>query len=112
MGRNSFVSLVRRTPPLSPPLLSPSSPRNGLIPPPPRPALPTVKRQKDLVVSLKNLSTLLIITYQIIVDLSRIHEFRGGEAYPEIFRKFVYVLELIIGLDMVSFGWKIEREYW
>ena len=69
-----------------------------------------MKRQKELVLSLKNLSTLLIITYQIIVDLSRTHQFRGGEAYPEIFRKFVYVLELIIGLDMVSFGWNQKRE--
>ena len=59
-----------------------------------------MKRQKELVLSLKNLSTLLIVTYQIIVDLSGMHQFKGGSGYPSLFRNFVHVLELVIGLDV------------
>ena len=86
---------------------------------PVRPALPTVNRQKELVLSLKNLSTLLVITYQIIVDLSRTHEFRGGEGYPEIFRKFglryalapyVYLLVSFVAVDVCMPFHKMNRE--
>ena len=49
---------------------------------------------------MKNLSTLLIITYQIIVDISGVHQFRGGQGYPALFRAFVYVLQVLTGLDI------------
>ena len=65
----------------------------------PNPDLP-VNRYKDLIWSLKNLSTLLIITYQIIVDISGVHQFRGGQGYPALFRAFVYVLQVLTGLDI------------
>ena len=64
-----------------------------------------IKRQKELVLALKNLVTLLVITYQIIVDLSRVHRFKGGQGYPDLFRRFMHYLELVASLDVVRCGY-------
>ena len=41
-----------------------------------------IKRQKEGIIALKNSSTLLFVTYQIIVELSAVHQFAGGYGYP------------------------------
>ena len=32
------------------------------------------------------------------------HQFKGGNGYPSLFRKFVHILEIVIGLDLVRFS--------
>ena len=59
-----------------------------------------IKRQKEGIIALKNSSTLLFVTYQIIVELSAVHQFAGGYGYPAPFRQFIDVIELICSLDI------------
>ena len=45
--------------------------------------------------------TLLLITYQIIVQLPATHAFRGGSTFPPTFQRFTETLE-VVTLDLFS----------
>ena len=54
-----------------------------------------LKRWFDMLLQFKNNLTLVYVTYQIVVTLASVHQFKGGSGYPNPLQFVVKVLELI-----------------